>query len=134
MEFSGTLFYSFCEQGTRMCLFCSKTWPFLNDISNRNIFFFPFLWVSSTPFGLPFHLTCQFYTGMTALVELTFWNPAEIFIFISIYNLLKTFWYGVLPKTRGIFCPLSFLTYGKMTSASEMINRQSFALPFQLLL
>ena len=39
--------------------------------------------------------------------------------------------YGVLLKTRGIFCFLSLLSYSEMTS--ELINKQSFELTFELL-
>ena len=36
----------------------------------------------------------------------------------------------MLLKTRGIFGPLSLLIYSEMTS--ELINKQSFELPFEL--
>jgi hypothetical protein len=61
-----------------------------------------------------------------SIVESTFWTPVELFIFKSF-----RIWNGVLLKTRGIFCLLSLLIYREMTS--ELINKQSFELPFELL-
>ena len=47
----------------------------------------------------------HFFTRKSALVESTFSNPAELFIFISFHIHFKIFWYSGLLKTRGIFCP-----------------------------
>ena len=82
----------------------------------------------STPFGLPSN---QLYTRITALFESPFWNPADLFSFISFHNHFKIFRYDVLLKTRVMFCPLSLLSYSKMTP--ELINKQSFELPFEIL-
>ena len=46
---------------------------------------------------------------MTTLMEQTFWNPVELFVFESVHNNLKLYWYGVLLKMRSIFfAPISF--------------------------
>ena len=57
--------------------------------------------------GYGFHLHLLVYpfiywfnTKITALVESTFWNPAELFIFISFHNHFKLFCQCVLLKTR----------------------------------
>jgi hypothetical protein len=50
----------------------------------------------------------HFFTRMSALVESTSSNPAELFIFISFHNHFKIFWYCVLPKTRFISCSYLF--------------------------
>ena len=52
---------------------------------------------------LVFLFVYLFCTKMTALVESTFGNPAELFIFITFHNHSKIFWYGILLKTRDIF-------------------------------
>ena len=64
----------------------------------------------------------QFYTRMTVLIETTFWNHAELFIFTLFQN--------ILPKTRGSFYLLSLQSYSKLTT--ELINKQTFELPFEL--
>ena len=66
----------------------------------------------------------QLYTRITALVESPFWNPVELFSFVSFHNHFKIFQYDVLLKTRVMFCPLSLLSYSEMTS--ELTNKQSF--------
>ena len=51
-------------------------------------------WVSPTPF------VYHFCARITALVQSTFWNSAELFLFILFQNVLR---YVVLFKTRGNF-------------------------------
>ena len=68
---------------------------------------------------------------ITALVESQFWNPAELFSFISFHNHFKIFRYDELLTIRVMFCHLSLLSYSEMTS--EPINKQSFKLLFEIL-
>ena len=57
---------------------------------------------------LEFTFIYQFYSRKTILVELIFWNPVGLFAFMSFHNHFKLFWYCVLLKMRGIFCPYLF--------------------------
>ena len=50
-------------------------------------------WVSPIPF------VYHFYSRITALVQSTFWNSAELFIFILFQKVLR---YGVLFERRAI--------------------------------
>ena len=52
---------------------------------------------------LEFLFIYQFYSWMTTHMESTFWNPGEVFVFKSVHNHFKLFWYDVLHKMRGIF-------------------------------
>ena len=57
---------------------------------------------------LDFTFINQFYFRKTILVESIFWNPVGLFGFMSFHNHFKLFWYCVLIKMRGIFCPPLF--------------------------
>ena len=81
-----------------------------------------FLWVKGHIFHgycgafnlhlLEFNFVYQFYSRKTTIVESTFWDPVGLFAFMSFHNHFKIFWYCVLLKMRGIFCPY-LLRYSK---------------------
>ena len=82
-----------------MCLFCSKTWHIWHDTSNQNIFFslVTFRWVSSTPFGLPFHLGMLFHSCITHFLgstffSLTFFSQNGSYLFSFKYHSFRTGW------------------------------------------
>ena len=50
----------------------------------------------------------QFYSRKTTLVVAKFWKTVGLFAFMSFHNHFKLFWYCVLLKMRGIFCPYLF--------------------------
>ena len=53
---------------------------------------------------------------MTTLVEPTFWNPVELFVFMSsFHNHLKLFWCGVYFKQKASFASICF-RYTEMTN------------------
>ena len=69
------------------------------------------LWLVLGAFNLhllEFTFIYQFYSRKTILVESMFWNPVGLFAFMSFHNHFKLFWYCVLLKMRGIFCPYLF--------------------------
>ena len=57
---------------------------------------------------LEFTFDYQFYSRKTNLVESTFQNPVGLFAFMSFHSHFKLFWYCVLLKIIGIFCPYLF--------------------------
>ena len=57
---------------------------------------------------LEFTFIYQFYSRKTIIVKSIFWNPVGLFAFMSFHNHFKLFWYCVLLKMRGIFCPYLF--------------------------
>ena len=79
---------------------------------------------------LEFFFIYQFYSWMTTLVERTFWNPVELFVFKSVHNNLKLFWYGVLLKMRGIF--FAHISFEIQQTDNWTDNIQSFEISFQL--
>ena len=63
---------------------------------------------------LEFTFIYQFYSRKTVLVESIFWNSVGLFAFMSFHNHFKQFWYCVLHKMRGIFCPYLFWDTAKL--------------------
>ena len=64
---------------------------------------------------LEFTFFYQFYSRITTLVVLTFWNPVELFVYISFHSHFKLFWSNERP-----FLPLSLLMYCKITTKQIM--------------
>ena len=64
---------------------------------------------------LEFNFVYQFYSRKTNLVKSRFQNPVGLFAFMSFHNHFKLFWYCVLLKMRGIFCPYLFWGLKKKT-------------------
>ena len=81
------------------CSFNSLHYP----LKPRETHMYIFIWVT-VRFIYNFWSSFSFTSFILEwLVESIFWNPVELFVFKSVHNHFKLFWYGVLIKIRGVF-------------------------------